>query len=95
MEPSSYIDLAGNLGALGFIFWLVWRMSNHTIPRLVDEFKEGLNKQRTDFKEIASLARIDFLSQLAEQRTSFRDQLERERESSQIRMLEILKTINK
>jgi flagellar motility protein MotE (MotC chaperone) len=73
----------------------VWRQGNHTIPRLVNEFKEGLDKQRTDFKEIASIARTDFLSQLAEQRTNFRDQLEREREFNQKQTLQILKNINK
>lgn len=40
------------LGPMGFVFWLVWRTTSHTIPRLARSFETGIEKQRQDFKEI-------------------------------------------
>jgi hypothetical protein len=95
MEPEFYLNLVSNAPSLGFILWLVWRMNNHTIPRLVADFKEGIDKQRSDYKEISLIARADFLSQLAEQRSSFKDQLERERELNRRQVEQFFATICK
>lgn len=46
------VDLIAALGPMGFVFWLVWRTTSHTIPRLAQRFEEGMERQRQDFKEI-------------------------------------------
>lgn len=48
------IDLIAALGPMGFVFWLVWRTTSHTIPRLAQRFEEGIEKQRQDFKDMLS-----------------------------------------
>lgn len=81
MTPDSQMlmNLVGNLGALGFIFWLVWRTTNHTIPRLAESFEKGITEQRKDHKEEMERARADYLQALVQQRNDFCAQLERER----------------
>lgn len=65
------VDIFSNLGALGFVFWLVWRTTNHTIPRLAKSFEEGLKDARTDFKEGLKDSRTDFRDGLKQQRDDF------------------------
>ena len=62
-------QLISALGPMGFVMWLVWRTTNHTIPRLAKDFESAMDRERSDFKEA-----------LAEQRTDFMRALERERE---------------
>jgi len=78
-DSQMLMNLVGNLGALGFIFWLVWRTTNHTIPRLADSFEKGITNQRQDHKEDMERARADYLQALVQQRNDFCSQLERER----------------
>lgn len=51
---SIMVDLISALGPMGFVFWLVWRTTSHTIPRLANDFRDGIEKQRQDFKEMLS-----------------------------------------
>lgn len=83
------MNLVGNLGALGFIFWLVWRTTNHTIPRLAESFEKGITEQRKDHKEEMDRARADYLQALVQQRSDFCAQLERERQLLSDRSVEI------
>lgn len=78
-DTSLMVNLVGNLGALGFIFWLVWRTFNHTIPRLAESFEKGISEQRQDHRAELDRARAEYLQALATQRKEFTDQLERER----------------
>ena len=65
----TFVSLVGDLGALGFVFFMTWRLANSTIPRLAKQFEDAGEKQRVDFKEI-----------LQEQRDTFVSMLEREQE---------------
>lgn len=69
MDSQMLISLVGDLGALGFVFWMAWRLANNTIPRLAKQFEEASDRQRSDFKEL-----------LQEQRDAFSAMMERERE---------------
>ncbi len=80
-DVSFFVDLVGNIGALGFIFWLVWRTTNHTIPRLAQSFEESVDKSRADFREELKEQRVDFRNMLAEQRTFFADHMDQCRTS--------------
>jgi hypothetical protein len=73
------VQLVSALGPMGFVMWLVWRTTNHTIPRLAKNFEEALDRERADFKSI-----------ITDQREDFRRELDREREIyfRQIGMLE-------
>jgi hypothetical protein len=93
MKPDMFMQLAGNVGAMAFILWLVWRTQNYTIPRLVKDFKEGieksrqefkesLDKQRNDFKEVTANARTDFLDQMKEQRIAAKEERDKDREQT-------------
>lgn len=93
---SFIIDLVGNLGALGFIFWLVWRTTNHTIPRLASSFEDALKLQREDFKVVTAQERQDFHNHVVSHRDFFAAQMERERQvnSQQIdKLVEALKDL--
>jgi len=53
MDPTKVmVELVSALGPMGFVFWLVWRTTSHTIPRLAQSFEEAVEKQRQDFKEL-------------------------------------------
>lgn len=45
---------------MGFVMWLVWRTTNHTIPRLAMSFEQAVERQRQDFKEMIQQQRNDF-----------------------------------
>lgn len=68
-DAQMLMSLIGDLGALGFVLWMAWRMTNHTIPRLAKSFEDATDRQRNDFKEM-----------LKEQRDSCATMMERERE---------------
>lgn len=70
-------NLVSNLGALGFIFWLVWRTTNHTIPRLAEDFKNGLKEARDDYRATAKQQRDDLCKFFAEQLASERSKIDR------------------
>lgn len=87
------LQLVSNLGAIGFIFWLVHRTTTHTIPRLAKGFEDATAEQRKDFKEMLENQRQDFkeqsdkqrdscMSMVREQRTQFTEELARERSFS-------------
>lgn len=65
----TFVSLVGDLGALGFVFFMTWRLANNTIPRLAKQFEDASEKQRADFKEL-----------LQEQRATFVSMMEREQE---------------
>lgn len=73
-----FIDVVGNLGALGIVLWLVVRFSNHTIPRLAKSFEEALSNARADFKEAIADQRQDFFKFAEEQRDFFDTRIEAE-----------------
>jgi len=62
------ISLIADLGAMGFILYLVHRTTTHTIPRLADSYMQGEAKQRADFKDALRSQREDFLSALERER---------------------------
>jgi len=63
-------QLISALGPMGFVMWLVWRTTNHTIPRLAKGFEDAIERQRIDFKE-----------SLKEMREGFFREMDRERET--------------
>jgi hypothetical protein len=74
-----FLDLFSNLGAIGFIFWLMWRTTNHTIPRLAQSFEESIKVTRDDFKDTLQLQREDFKKILEQNKEFFAKQVENER----------------
>jgi hypothetical protein len=80
-----FLDLFSNLGAIGFIFWLTWRTTNHTIPRLAQSFEDSIKVTRDDFKVTLQQQRNDFKELLEQHRDFFAKQVENER--SQIEKL--------
>jgi hypothetical protein len=70
-------SLVSALGPMGFVMWLVYRTTNHTIPRLAKNFEEALDRQRMDFKEIISNQRADFARELERERDISKDQMAR------------------
>lgn len=91
MNTQMIVSLIGDLGAMGFVLWLTWKLTNHTIPRLAKEFQEGvaaarkdfkdlLHEQRSDYKESLQQQRSDFREMFQAQRTDFETMMERERE---------------
>lgn len=75
-DTSFFIELVGNLGSLGFILWLVWRTTNHTIPRLAKGFEDNIKEARTDFKELLNKQRDDFRISLNEQRQAHKNEID-------------------
>lgn len=76
---------------LGLITWLVRRVFTHTIPRLVADFKDSLEKQSASFSAelknqqdlfhcALAQQRDDFQSALKESRTDFKEVLRDERD---------------
>ena len=70
-NPQLIVSLVTDLGAFGFILWLIQRTFSHTIPRLAKDFQDAVaamqvafekstDKQREDFREIVLLQRKDF-----------------------------------
>jgi hypothetical protein len=89
-EMSFVVELVSQLGSMGFILWLVWRTTNHTIPRLAKSFEDSTKEARNDFKEILALERGAFLEALKSERAFFEKQIEaRGREVTTV--VEILK----
>lgn len=69
MTAETLVSLIGDLGAIGFVFYMAFRLTNHTIPRLATQFENANERQRQDFKEM-----------LQQQRDAFHAMMERERE---------------
>ena len=63
------VELIKVLGPMGFILWLVHRVTTHTMPRLAQSYLESEEKARQDFKEM-----------LSHQREAFTEEMHRERE---------------
>jgi hypothetical protein len=76
-EFDPMFNLVSNLGALGFIFWLVWRTTNHTIPRLAEDFQKGLKEARDDYRMSSKQQRDDLCKFFAEQLASERSKIDR------------------
>ncbi len=88
-DTSFFLNMAGNAGALAFVFWLSWRLTKYTIPSLLKSFERNLVEQRKDLREEASQARQDFMSALERTEKFFASQIEREREVHQEQMRNI------
>ena len=73
------VDLMGNLGALGIVFWLVKRTFGHTIPRLSRDFAQAIKESRDDFRDILRDQREDFHDAIKVQQQFFADQVTQER----------------
>lgn len=67
-EYSVIVDLISNVGAMGFVFMLVWRTTNHTIPRLARSFEKATKDAQQDFRNILQQQRDDFRDSLREHR---------------------------
>jgi len=95
-EGKLLVDLISNLGSLGFVFWLVLRTTNHTIPRLAKSFEESMKQTREDFRDIGIRTRDDFREILEETRSFYAAQIERERQFNELqnnRLIEALKEL--
>jgi hypothetical protein len=78
-EYNILVDAAGNLGALGFIFWLVWHTTNHTLPKITKSFEESVERGRQDHLSALQKQRDDFRDMLGEQRDFFEDRVDAEK----------------
>lgn len=67
-EYSTIVDLISNVGAMGFVFMLVWRTTNHTIPRLAKSFERATKDAQQDFQKVLKQQRDDFQDTLREHR---------------------------
>jgi hypothetical protein len=65
-----FVNLVGNLGAVGLVFWLIIHTYKVTIPSLVKKFEDVADKARADFREEMRIQRKDF-SEILEQHRSF------------------------
>lgn len=61
-------QLISALGPMGFVMWLVWRTTNHTIPALAKSFEDSVERQRADFRASLTEQRADFLAALERER---------------------------
>jgi hypothetical protein len=61
-------QLVSALGPMGFVMWLVWRTTNHTIPRLAKSFEDAIDRQRGEFRETLTEQRADFMSSIDRER---------------------------
>jgi hypothetical protein len=84
MEYEILTQLVSALGPMGFVMWLVWRTTHHTIPRLAKSFEDATDRQRVDFKEI-----------MHDQRQSFQQEMEHEREAHTKQMDRLAEAIEK
>lgn len=69
------LNFVGNFGALGLIFWLVWRTNSYTLPKIIADFEKSVTEARTDYKEMLTAERDDFKNILDDQRVFFEKQL--------------------
>lgn len=60
VEVESILDVASNVGAMGFVLFLAHRLTTSTIPALFAKFEEATAKQRDDFGRALSMQREDF-----------------------------------
>jgi len=60
MEPEILANLAGNLGAVGFVSWLAHRLTTRTIPDMAKSFGDAYVCQRKDFRDALDQQRNDF-----------------------------------
>ena len=71
-----FLNLVGNLGALGLIFWLVYRTTSYTLPKITSDFEKSISQARTDYKDMMERERSDFRDIIEEQRAFFASQTE-------------------
>lgn len=77
-DPGAILtDLVSALGPMGFVMWLVWRTTHHTIPRLAKSFEDAIDRQRADFKEMAMHQRQDFAREMDRERAVHSAQMDR------------------
>lgn len=60
MEPESLVNVASDLGAVVFVFWLAHRMTTKTIPDLTEKYIAATERQRQDFRDVLEKQRSDF-----------------------------------
>lgn len=77
IDQVNIVSLIGDLGALGLVFWMTVRLTNHTIPRLASQFEKTAEDQRQDFKEILKQQREDLLAALDRQEKSHHLEIEK------------------
>ena len=71
------LNLISDLGALGFILWLVHRTTTHTVPRLARSFEDAVERQRQTFIEELRIVRGEFKDEIKTEREFFGSQIER------------------
>jgi hypothetical protein len=67
---SEFFPLVSNLGAVGLIFWLVWRSTNTTLPKMAANFEKSLRDERCDFRTMLQEQRDDLLKVISEHTAS-------------------------
>ena len=60
MQPQVMVDILADLGALGFVMWLVHRTMTHTIPEMAKSFLNAVQSIQATFEEMFKLQRTDF-----------------------------------
>lgn len=71
------LNLISNLGAMGFVLWMSFRLTNHTIPRLATQFEEAVERQRQDFKDILQQQRADMLMMVDRQEKAHQEEVQK------------------
>ena len=64
IQSGIMVELISALGPMGFVMWMVYRMTNTTIPRLAQDFKEAVDSHREDYKRIHDNDREFYKEQL-------------------------------
>ena len=75
-------EIASNLGSLGVLIFLFWRIITKTIPDLTEKFKDELDEQRKDFLKTMEDHRNDFQASINNHRDFFEQMLCREKENN-------------
>lgn len=78
------IDLTGllsDLGSMGFIVWLFYRMNTKTVPEMANKFDASVKEQRAEFAVSLKDLEEKHAEELDRQREDFRIEVEREREN--------------
>jgi hypothetical protein len=79
--PEYAVELMKLFGPMGFIMWLVWRTTNHTIPRLANAFETAVGRLQESYIDQSDKQRADFKEVIQQQRSDFREIIEREQEA--------------
>lgn len=80
MGADAIVGLVTDLGAFGFILWLVHRTFSHTIPRLAGGFEDAIKSMQAAFEKHSDQQREDFREMVQRQREDYERMMAREQE---------------